>query len=157
MIAAATVTSAAISDGAEDDVEIGRREELGVGRERRLVDDQAGELVEAEEALREQRQQRADIDDAEPEERRAEQEREKQPRMAEEHVGERGGAGRRARARRRRRSRPRRSCRLQRCERARPPGQRHPLARLAGELGRRHGDADRASPSTSTLTRVTAP
>ena len=120
-------------DGAEDDVEIGRRKKLGIGRKRRLVDDQAGEIVEPEEALREQRKQRADIDDAEPEERRPEQEREKQPRVAEEEVGETRAAGRPpllddagGRCDRARSSRPPAMCSARGVQ-----DERHPLARLA--------------------------
>ena len=89
MIAAATVTSAAIATVRKMMSRLAGREELAIGRERRLVDDQAGELVEREEALDEQREERADIDDAEPEERRAEQKGEQQPRVAEQEIGER--------------------------------------------------------------------
>ena len=54
-----------------------------VGLQRRLVDDRAGELVDREELCSEQREQRAEIDDAEPEQRRREQEQQQeQPRRA---------------------------------------------------------------------------
>ena len=62
----------------------------------KLAVDEAGELVDREEALGEQRGERAEVDDAEPEERRREQQREQQRRAAPEEVGERGRrAGRR--------------------------------------------------------------
>ena len=73
---------------AQDDGEIGRREQLGIGGERGLIDDEAGEIVDREEALGEQGQQRADIDDAEPEQRRQQQQEQHQPRPEIEEGGE---------------------------------------------------------------------
>ena len=75
-------------DGADDDVEIGRRQKLRVGRERRLVDDQPGKFVEPEEALRKEGKERADIDQAEPDERRPEEKSEQDARVQIEDVGQ---------------------------------------------------------------------
>ena len=61
---------------AEDDVEVGQPKEFGIGRQRELVDDEAGELVDRVEAVQQQGQQRPEIDDAEPEQRRRQQKKE---------------------------------------------------------------------------------
>ncbi len=59
---------------ADDDVEVrGLGEELFVGRQRGRADDLGGELVDGVDALREQCEQRAQIDGAEPKQRRHEE------------------------------------------------------------------------------------
>ena len=73
---------------AQDDGEIGGGEELGISGERGLIDDEAGEIVDREEALGEEGQQRTDIDDAEPEQRRQQQEEQHQPRAEIEEGGD---------------------------------------------------------------------
>ncbi len=62
---------------AHDDVDVRRlREQLPVRREREFRHDAGRELVDRIEALQQQRQQRPEVDDAEPEQRRGEQQRE---------------------------------------------------------------------------------
>ena len=68
------MTVAAIDDGAQDDVEIGRLEQLARRSSASARGRRAGELVDREEALGEEREERAEIDDAEPEQRRHEEE-----------------------------------------------------------------------------------
>ena len=71
----ATVTAAAIATVRRMMSRLARLgQQLDVGARAPLVDDLAGELVEAEEALGQQREQRAEIDDAEPQQRRQQQE-----------------------------------------------------------------------------------
>ena len=74
---------------AQDDLEVGLLEQLLVGRERELVDDEAGEIVERIEALQQQREQRADIDDADPQERRQQEKERQELRAREEEIGDR--------------------------------------------------------------------
>ena len=57
-------------DGADDDIVIGGAQQLGVGFEREFAHDEAGKLVDRVEALQEERGEGAEIDEAEPEERR---------------------------------------------------------------------------------------
>ena len=64
--------------GADDDVEIGGPEKFAIGLERELVVDEPGKFVDREEALGQQREQRAEIDDAEPQQRRRQQQEEQQ-------------------------------------------------------------------------------
>ena len=69
------------ADRAQDDVEVGTRgQKVSVGAERQLVDHLAGEVVEGEEALDQEREQRAQIDDAQPEQGRGQQEQGEQAR-----------------------------------------------------------------------------
>ena len=72
--------------GADDDVEVRRPQQLAIGLERELAVDQAGELVDREEALQQQREQRAEIDDAEPQHRRRSIRKTQQLRLAPEVV-----------------------------------------------------------------------
>ena len=67
-------------NGADDDVEVLRLQQFAIGLERELMDDDAGKIVEREEALQQQRQQRAEIDDAEPEHGRGQQQEDQEPR-----------------------------------------------------------------------------
>ena len=57
-------------DGAKDDLDIGFFEELCVGRQREFTDDEAGKVVERIEALQQKREERADVNDADPQQRR---------------------------------------------------------------------------------------
>ena len=89
---------------AQDDVEIRRPQQFGIGGQREFVIDQPGKLVDRKEALQQQRQQRADIDDAEPEQRRRQHQEQEKFRPAPEGIrqdaekaaaaGQDGGCGR---------------------------------------------------------------
>ena len=74
--------------GADDDVEIGRLQQFAIGLQRELVDDEAGKLVDREEALGEERGERPDIDDADPDQRRRQKDRKQQARPGEEKIRE---------------------------------------------------------------------
>ena len=62
--------------------------ELGIGRERELADDQPRIIVERVEALEQKGEQRTDIDDADPQERRQQKQEGEQLRPREEDVGD---------------------------------------------------------------------
>src|SRR5581483_6010298 len=75
-------------DRAQDDLEIGRLEQLGISREREFMDDETGIVVERVEALQEKREQRADIDHADPQERGQKQQEGQKLGPREEDVGD---------------------------------------------------------------------
>src|SRR5205085_7042515 len=73
-------------DGAQDDLEIGAFEKLSIGNEGELVHHCAREVIERIEALQQQCEKRADIDDADPQEGRKKQHQRQKRRAAEEEI-----------------------------------------------------------------------
>src|SRR6185369_16926670 len=77
--------------GSDNDLDVRLFQQLRVGRERELVDDQTGEIVERIEALQQQGEQRADIDDADPQQRRQQKQEGQELGPSEKEVGDRVG------------------------------------------------------------------
>jgi hypothetical protein len=87
MMAEASVTSTAIDDGAQDDVEVRRDEELARRSESvnsRLISPEKSSIEKK--LCKQERQQRAEIDDAKPEQRRRQHEKQEDLRVAPEEV-----------------------------------------------------------------------
>ena len=73
---------------AHDDLDVGLFQQLRIGRERELTDDEPRVVIERIEALQQQREQRADIDNADPQQRRQQKQEGQELRPREEDVGD---------------------------------------------------------------------